>query len=421
MRQRRHVLFLGVCLLSMAPEPSLAGGGFPKTGGYVPYADIPVQNYDNLIVGNCNSREPWANCQNTLVTRSTAGMGSPVTISSAGTYSSLSAYSSSSGTCAVTITASSGTVTIIEGTFASNGANLICNNGGAAVVLMQNQGFSVPGTATPGKFYSGPNNGINAHDNVWAYLWGFYVIGGTTSGPNVSSNIGYNNYNGAGDISHEIQFNQSSAACATIENNMFVNAPYFSNSNDVINLIQAPAPIGCPATVSGNLILGAYPIDPATQSSSGTCIIIDGSGNDTSANSTQNVNINHNVCLETTNAGIAIAAGFNINATDNIAASDGLFGGGIPSFYGNVGVYSSNQSGSPVFNGSTINVNGNTLYWWSTALNGDNGEYFNGDGSGCNGGYGSPSCTNIFPSPGNTIAQRMTYVASLVHQYFGSY
>jgi hypothetical protein len=412
--------FLLSLLLTLGLVPPAVAGGFPTAGGYVSYANIPVWNWDNLAVGNCNALESWANCSNTLVQHSTAGLGSPVTISAAGTYNNISALSTSG--CAITITnAVTGTVKIFGATIAGP-SDLICDQGTGSREIGLNQGFSTG--ATPGKFYSGGANGtqLYVHDNVFSNLWGIYVLGGNgTSAPLIDYNFSYNTTNGgSGSLAHFVQLNQVTSACGQIQHNTAINAPYRSHSEDVMNIYSSPATSGCPLDVSFNHILGAYPSDPAINSYSGGGIIVDGSAGDTSGTASQFVHIHDDVVLDTTNYGVAIAAGHDNSGYNNTVVAGGVLGGSVQINAQNVGVYVWNVYSQGSFANDTMHDN--QVYWWDFSTQAFNMEFYAGTGgSDCSGGSSAPACTNTQIAGGSDIPSRLTTEAFYVHKYFGSY
>jgi hypothetical protein len=408
----RRVLYLLTALLALFASGAIAIGGYPTAGGYVLYAQIPVVNWNNLAVAFCKKNEPWASCQNTLVDHSEAGItfSGPLTISSGGTYTG-DFHSLSSGTPVITIGSGVSTPVLITGCILDGPGIIIKNNGTGSVEVSDNRAWGT--SSNPQNFYVAAGTGTynNLHDNVYSNTSGIYFnqTNGTTI-VSVNANIGVN-HNGSGAV-HAVQFNGGTFAGSSITNNAFIDAPYASNVNDVINLYQAVGTSGSPITVSGNLILGAYPLDPALNGYSGGGIIVDGSSGDTALNTSQYINVTGNVVLDTTNYGVAIAAGNNITDSGNTVVSSGVVGGSLPVFAQNVGAYVWNeygQSGS-VFFGN--NIESNQLYWFKATNLTINNAFF-------------PNCNvcsgNVVLSSANTIATALPVDAFYVQKYFGSY
>lgn len=126
--------------------------------------------------------------------------------------------------------------------------------------------------------------------------------------------------------------------------NQVINAPDESRVEDNINIYLSSGTADSPILIHDNYIHGAYPADPVAPKFSGGGIIIDGGTADLQA-AAGFVQIHGNQVVSTTNYGIAIAAGHDIDIRDNRIVSSGMLEDGRWLGAANVGSYVANFYG----------------------------------------------------------------------------
>lgn len=159
-----------------------------------------------------------------------------------------------------------------------------------------------------------------------------------------------------------VQFNQViKTANMEISWNDVLNEPGFSAVEDNINMFNSGGTAGSPLLLHNNFIKGAYPVNPLATSFSGGGILTDGSGTGDLASAY--IQAYQNVVISTTNHGMGIAAGHDIQFFNNRVISSGLFADGtrIPAQYSGIWMRNYyNASPDNWYNNANRN---NTLAW----------------------------------------------------------
>ncbi|MBE2245314.1 MAG: hypothetical protein IAE86_21380, partial [Burkholderiaceae bacterium] len=165
--------------------------------------------------------------------------------------------------------------------------------------------------------------------------------------------------------------------------NQVINEIGKSRVEDNINIYLSSGTADSPMQIHDNYIQGAYPADPATPKFSGGGIIIDG-GTSNLQQAAGFVRIHGNQVVSTTNYGIAIAAGHDIDVRDNRVVSSGKLSDGRKLAAANVGSYVSNGYGYP---GTFFNngVTANTIGWINASGNLNNSWFPDCPGNACQG------------------------------------
>jgi hypothetical protein len=142
------------------------------------------------------------------------------------------------------------------------------------------------------------------------------------------------------DLRQFVQLNQVRATPnVEIAWNEVINEPGNSFVADNISLFLSSGTANSPILVHDNYIQGAYPVDPVTDTDyTGGGIIVDGSA-DSVANASGFIRIVNNQVVSTTNYGLAIAAGHDVQISGNRAISSGLTPHGARIAAANVGLY----------------------------------------------------------------------------------
>ncbi len=153
--------------------------------------------------------------------------------------------------------------------------------------------------------------------------------------------------------------------------NEVVNQPGKSRPEEVINIYMSSGTAASPILIHDNYLQGAYPARATTDSYSGGGMnLSDGSGSPTPAQANGYVRAYHNVVVGTSNQGVAVSGGHDIQVFENRIMSSGYLPDGRTIASQNVGVYvwDSNNDGRY---GTFYNVSvwGN-LIGWSTPLRG---------------------------------------------------
>jgi hypothetical protein len=143
-----------------------------------------------------------------------------------------------------------------------------------------------------------------------------------------------------------VQFNEViKTANMEIAWNDLLNEPGASAVEDNINLFNTSGTADSPLLVHNNFIKGAYPLNPLASSYSGGGILTDGKG--TGDKATAYIHAYENVVINTTNHGMGIAAGNNVEFFHNRVISSGLFADGtqIPAQFS--GIWMRNYYNAP--------------------------------------------------------------------------
>ncbi len=153
--------------------------------------------------------------------------------------------------------------------------------------------------------------------------------------------------------------------------NEVVNQPGKSRPEEIISIYVSSGTAASPILIHDNYFHGAYPARPTTDSYSGGGMNLnDGSGSRTLAQANGYVRAYHNVIVGTSNQGVAVGGGHDIQVFENRIISSGYLPDGRPIPSQNVGIYvwdSNNDRRHGTF--YNVSVWGN-LIGWSTPLRG---------------------------------------------------
>lgn len=207
-----------------------------------------------------------------------------------------------------------------------------------------------------GRFFTGESfDSIVIQNNDLEQTAGIYLLTYAGSGKadvtvrivaNRAHNIDGRLSDGAGGVRNqtdEVQFVQldqvQHVPHVEIAWNQVVNEPGASGVEDVINIYRSSGTPQSPIRIHDNYIDGAYPADPASADYSGGGIMLgDGNADGPEGLSAYVVAFDNQV-INTTNYGIAVAAGFACTMHHNRILSTGALPDGTPLPAQNVGAY----------------------------------------------------------------------------------
>lgn len=153
------------------------------------------------------------------------------------------------------------------------------------------------------------------------------------------------------------------------------NTPGHSRVEDNISIFLSRGTPDDPISIRDNFIDGGYPLEPATNEYDGGGIMLgDGETDDPEA-APAYVTATDNTVIDTSNYGIAISAGNNLEMTDNRVLTTGRLPDGTPIDSINVGIYVWNHHDRPRSFFDNIAV-GNTVGWQNPALDRQSNFYF---------------------------------------------
>jgi hypothetical protein len=164
--------------------------------------------------------------------------------------------------------------------------------------------------------------------------------------------------------------------------NDVINTPNQSRVEDNINVYLSSGTASSPLMIRDNLIRGAYGAAAATETGYSGGGILVGDGNVSSAaDSASYVTATGNTVIDTTNYGIAMAAGHHLSLTNNRVISDGKLADGSTVASQNIGMYVWNMNGDP--NWGSNSATGNAISWMKA---GKHNDWWTPDcGTGCSG------------------------------------
>ena len=202
----------------------------------------------------------------------------------------------------------------------------------------------------------------NELNNTSGMLFGYYAGDGSAGDTfkiigNRATNIDGRLSDGGGGFSQDddsaelVQFVQFSSVQDVpgieVAWNDVVNEPGNSRVEDVISVYLSSGTPDSPISIHNNYINGAYPTNPESDGYSGGGIMLgDGQGDE---DGVEHVEASDNTVLNTTNYGMAIAAGRNATMRDNRVLSTGVLPDGTPVAAQNVGLYVWNYHGQGAF------------------------------------------------------------------------
>ncbi len=295
------------------------------------------------------------------------GLGAPITITEGGTYSG-EWQNLDPDVPAVHIDTDEPVV--IDNAVIRSRGHLIMAEGDANVTVRDSRGYGLnPGVVgrAPGRFFASgrfarvvlENNylegtsGIHLHDDEANSVSGqrLEIL------RNRVKNIDGRHSNGAGGFSQTgydvVQFVQLNGVrglqSAEIAWNQIINKPGESRVEDNISVYLSSGTSHHPIRIHDNYIRGAYPTDPSEDRYSGGGIMV-GDGSAGSAYEVpHHVAAYNNQVIDTTNYGVAIAAGHDSSYHHNRVISDGVLEDGTRAAAQNVGIYVWNSSNGAHF------------------------------------------------------------------------
>ncbi len=164
---------------------------------------------------------------------------------------------------------------------------------------------------------------------------------------------------------HTVQLsNMPSVPGVRIAWNEFINYPYQSLVNEVINLYEAGGTASSPALFHDNYIQGAYAYNPAIDYYNGGGFTTDGNSSESAQIASSFINIYDNQIVGTVNVGIEIGAGHDNKAYNNRVISSGLLPDGTKIPSQNVGLTIYDNYGN-IQRGTMYNnpMNNNVVGW----------------------------------------------------------
>ena len=154
--------------------------------------------------------------------------------------------------------------------------------------------------------------------------------------------------------------------------NQVINEPDISLVGDNINMFLSSGTADSPIVIRDNYVQGAYGVNPETAGFSGGGIIVDGDSK-VLADASGHISIFNNQVVATSNYGIAISSGHDVDVRNNRAVSTGLLPNGKRIAAANVGVYvwSWYRNTTTMFNNvltsnvvGWVNAKGSMNNWW---------------------------------------------------------
>ncbi len=294
----------------------------------------------------------------------------PLTITAPGTYSG-NWRSSDPATAAVTIAQGVTGVIIESSRVASASDGIRANAGGSGVEVRGTRGWGLhpmKKDSAHGTFLAAyqPVSVIVEHNYAETWLFDVYVNGDATKAAQVVR-VRYNrmrnlqgratNADGTyqalrySTAAHAVQLNHVYACPGTeIAWNEMSQEPNIGVGEDIVNHYISSGTPASHATIHDNAIYGGFAISPGDTtpgglgSYAGCGIISDGPE---TGDITQHgyLDIYNNIVISTTNAGIGLANGSNVDVHDNRAISAGVLEDGTKIWASNVGIYVDEQGG----------------------------------------------------------------------------
>lgn len=282
---------------------------------------------------------------------------------------------------------------VIENAVIRSRGHLIVAEGDARVTVRNSRGYGLnPGVAgrAPGRFFtSGRFARVVLENNYFEGTSGIYLHDDratSESGQTVEvlrnriKNIDGRHSDGAGGFSRTgydlVQFVQLNgvrdAQNAEIAWNQVINNPGESRVEDNISIYLSSGTPDHPIRIHDNYIQGAYPTNPGEDSYSGGGIMVGDGSAGSAAEVPHHVAAYDNQVIDTTNYGVAIAAGHDSSYHHNRVISDGVLKDGTRAAAQNVGIYVWNSSnGAHFFSNSAysnevgwLTSSGSRNDWW---------------------------------------------------------
>jgi hypothetical protein len=304
------------------------------------------------------------------------GYSAPITITTGGTYSGRW-RSTDPSTPAVTIATSEDVV--IENSIVVGKGHLIKGSMPGKIMIRNTQGFGLSRWAAgeaPGKFaelYG--SKGVIIENNYMEHVWGIYIQAFAGSGNGAETvKLRYNQFRNAESLpssssGHPVQFNGVRAANIEVAWNEIINEPFISRTEDVISIYDSGGTQASPLLIHNNYIQGAYPGNPVSDGFSGSGTMVE-------TNSAW-VIVRNNQVVSTTNVGIGMHGGHDVQITNNRVLSSGLLPDGrfigaqnvglvVWDLYGTGAAFVNNYAANNIVAWNQKDGSGNVIQnnWW---------------------------------------------------------
>lgn len=166
-----------------------------------------------------------------------------------------------------------------------------------------------------------------------------------------------------------VQFNDvKDIAKAEIAWNEVINEPGKSRVEEIVNMYGSRGRASGRIAIHDNYLQGAYPVRPATDAYAGGGIMMGDGGSKTLEGAVGFIRAYRNQVISTSNQGIAIAAGHNIEVFQNRVISSGYLPDGSTIASQNVGIYLWDTDGNKRHGTFYNNVVRDNLVGWALPL-----------------------------------------------------
>lgn len=188
------------------------------------------------------------------------------------------------------------------------------------------------------------------------------IDGRYSSGPDGFSPTGY-------DFVQFVQFNDvKDIAKAEIAWNEVINEPGKSRVEEIVNMFSSRGTVSSRIAIHDNYFQGAYPTRPETDKFAGGGIMMGDGGAKVLKDATGYIRAYRNQIISTSNEGIAIAAGHDIDVFQNRVVSSGYLPDGSRIASQNVGIYLWDTEGNQRYGTFFNNVVRDNVVGWALPL-----------------------------------------------------
>ncbi len=181
--------------------------------------------------------------------------------------------------------------------------------------------------------------------------------------------------------------------------NEIINEPRKSRTEDVINMYLSSGTSSSPIQIHDNYIQGAYPTRPESDGYAGGGIMVGDGNTSDSKQASAYIKAENNQVISTTNYGIAIAAGHDLQFSNNRIVSSGRLVDGTFIAAQNIAFYVWNAYRSSVWSN---NYETNNLAGWVRNATGTRNDWWL---PGCESDSSGPLCRGNVAWPGTITAQ----------------
>ncbi|GBF06213.1 glycosyl hydrolase family 98 [Deinococcus aerius] len=166
-----------------------------------------------------------------------------------------------------------------------------------------------------------------------------------------------------------VQFNDiKDIQGAEVAWNEVINEPGKSRVEEVINMYGSRGTASSRISIHDNYIQGAYPVHPGTDKYAGGGLMMGDGGSKTKEGAGGYIIAYRNQIVSTSNQGIAIASGNNIEVFENRVISSGYLPNGTPIAAQNVGMYVWDTAGNKQHGTFYNNLMRDNLVGWARPL-----------------------------------------------------